>query len=162
MEQMSVTAAERRSELNEARNRLTGEQYKAIRLAAEVGNDIRMKYQEIAEEYRRGLTAPVLVAKYGFDHLYGIRRRTAISAVRNAIRGYFGHCHEPYAGLIADKSEQRFLALAHNRQTGNEMFTRKYGIHALTHEQKVEAGRKGGLIRPAKLPAADWLPRPSA
>ena len=56
-------------------------------------------------------------------------------------------CHEPYQGLIADRSERENLAFAHNRQTGKELYEQKRGIHALTHEQKVDAGRKGGLIR---------------
>ena len=46
--------------------KLTGEQVAAIRLAAEIGDDIRKKYLEIAEMYRSGLTAPKLVAIHGF------------------------------------------------------------------------------------------------
>jgi hypothetical protein len=145
--QLSVTKAERRSGSSEMRSRLSGQQLKAIRLAAEIGNDIRKNYPEIAEEYRSGLTAPLLVAKYGFDHRYEINQKTAINAVRNALRGYFGHLHEPYPGLIEDRSERKYLAFAHNRQTGIEASAQRNGIHALTHEQRVAAGRKGGLIR---------------
>jgi len=116
-------------------------------MAAVIGDDIRNNYPEIAEEYRSGLTAPKLVAMHEFDHRYGVSRRVAIVAVRNAVRGYSGHYHEHYHGLITDRSERQNLALAHNRQTGKELYEQKRGIHALNREQKVEAGRKGGLIR---------------
>ena len=53
----------------------------------------------------------MLVATYGFDRQYGVNRRAAIGAVRNAIRGYSGHCYESYPGLIADRSERENLAL---------------------------------------------------
>jgi hypothetical protein len=144
----SNTKAGNRTEYNEMPgNRLTGQQYAVIRLAATIGDDIRMNYPEIAEDYRSGLTAPQLVAKYGFDHRYEIGRQVANSAVRNAIRGYSGYCHDPYDGLIADESERAILAFAHNKQTGMEMYEQKRGIHALTREQKVDFGRKSGLIR---------------
>jgi hypothetical protein len=125
---------------------LTRQQLGAMLLAAKVGNDIRNNYPEVAQEYRKGLTAPKLVAKHKFDHLYGVGREVAIYAVRNAIRGCAGHCHEPYDGLIKDKFERDCLASAHNRQTGIEEYELKRGIHAMTHEQKAAAGRKGGLI----------------
>ena len=127
--------------------RLTCQQLGAIRLAAEIGDDIRKNYPEIAEEYRSGLTAPKLVARHGFDRRYGVSRQVAIDAVRNAIRGYSGPCHDHYDGLIADRSERENLAVAHNSQTGTELYEQKRGIHAMTREQKVAAGRKGGLIR---------------
>jgi hypothetical protein len=127
--------------------RLTGQQYAAISMAATIGEDIRKNYPEIAEEYRNGLTAPQLVAKYGFDRQYEIGPQVASSAVRNALRGYSGYCHAHYDGLIADKSERENLAFAHNKQTGTEMYEQKRGIHALTREQKVDFGRKSGLIR---------------
>jgi hypothetical protein len=139
---------ENRATYNETSSRrLTSEQVGAIRLAAEIGNDIRKNYPEIAEEYRSGLTAPKLVAQYGFNYRYGVSLQMASYAVRNAIRGYCGHYYNPYRGLIEDKSERESLAIAHNRQTGMELFEQKRGIHALTYEQKAEAGRKGGLIR---------------
>ena len=145
---MSVTKAENRAGHQEVRSRrITGEQLKAIRLAALIGDDIRKNYPEIAEEYRSGLTAPKLMDRYGFDRRYGVGREVAIDAVRNAIRGYSGYGHEAYDGLIADRSEREDLALAHNRQTGKELYERKCGIHALNREQKAAAGRKGGLIR---------------
>ena len=127
--------------------RLTGQQVAAIRLAAEIGDEIRKSHPEIAEEYRSGLTASELVIRHGFDHRYGVSRRTAVAAVRVAIRGYSGNCYEPYQGLIEDRSERENLALAHNRRTGIEEYQRKRGIHGLTREQKAEACRKGGLIR---------------
>ena len=127
--------------------RLTRQQLGAIRLAAVIGDDIRKNYPEIAEEYRSGLTAPKLVARHRFDRRYGVSRPVAIDAVRNSIRGYYGHCHEHYHGLIVDRSERDSLALAHNSQTGLELYERKRGIHAMTREQKADAGRKGGLIR---------------
>lgn len=128
-------------------SRLTGQQLGAIRLAAEVGNDIRKNNPEIAEEYRSGATASELVARYGFGPRYGVGLRVALSAVRNAIRGYSGYFYEPYDGLIADRSERENLAFAHNRRTGREEYEWKRGIHALNHEQKAAAGRKGGLIQ---------------
>jgi len=144
---MNITHLENWAGYNETRNqRLTRQQLGAMRLAAEVGNCIRQKYPEIAEEYRNGLTAPKLVARHKIDHLYGVGREVAIHAVRNAIRGYAGHCHEPYDGLINDKSEREYLASAHNRRTGIEEYELKRGIHAMTHEQKAAAGRKSGLI----------------
>ena len=145
---MNVTNAKNGAGYNGIRSRrLSGQQLGAIRLAAEIGEDIRKNYPEIAEEYRSGLTAPKLVARHGFDHRYGVNWRAAIGAVRNAIRGYSGPYYDPYQGLIADVSEREDLALAHNRQTGTELYEQKRGIHALTHEEKVDAGRKGGLIR---------------
>ena len=143
----SVAKAENRAEHNGIRSRLTGQQQAAIRLAAAIGDEIRKSHPEIAEEYRSGLTASELVAGHRFDHRYGVSRRTAIAAVRNAIRGYSGNCYEPYQGLIEDRSERENLALAHNRRTGIEEYQRKRGIHGLTREQKAEACRKGGLIR---------------
>ncbi len=145
---MGIAKVENRAGHNENRfRRLTGEQLAAIRLATEIGDDIRKRHPEVAEEYRRGLTAPKVVARHGFDHQYEVSRQTAINAVRSAIRGYSGQFYEPYHGLIADRSERESLAYAHNQQTGTEEFERKRGIHALTREQKAEAGRKGGLIR---------------
>jgi hypothetical protein len=144
---LQIADADRRAGCNGIASRINGLQFKAIRLAAKIGHDIRQKYPEMAAEYRSGRTAPQLAAKYGFDDRYGTNRRTAISAVRNALCGYFGSFFEPYDGLIGDKSEQQQLALAHNRQTGMEASARKVGIHSLTREQKAEAGRKGGLIR---------------
>lgn len=139
---------ENRAASNEkAGRRLTSEQVGAIRLSAEIGNDIRENHPEIAEEYRSGLTAPKLAAKYGFNLWYGVSLQIASYAVRNAIRGYSGRYSDPYQGLIEDNSERESLARAHNRQTGMELYEQKRGIHALTGEQKAEAGRKGGLIR---------------
>ena len=139
---------ENRAAYNETSSRrLTSEQVGAIRLAAEIGYDIRMNYPKIAEEYRSGLTAPKLVARYEFNLRYGVSLQVANYAVRNAIRGYRGHYFDPYQGLIEDNSERESLAVAHNRQTGMELYEQKRGIHALTREQKAEAGRKGGLIR---------------
>jgi hypothetical protein len=126
--------------------RLTPQQFGAIRLAAEIGDAIRKNNPEIAEEYRNGATAPKLVAIHKFDHRYGVSRVTAITAVRIAIRGYPGFCYESYHGLITDRSERERLALMHNSQTGMEEYKRKRGIHALNCEQKAEASRKGGLI----------------
>jgi hypothetical protein len=126
---------------------LTARQVGAIRLAAEVGDDIRTNRSGIAEEYRSGLTVPKLVARHGLECLYGVSRPVAIAGVRNALCGYSGPYHEPYQGLIEDRSEREELAFAHNRQTGAEEYERRRGIHALTHEQKVAAGRIGGLIR---------------
>ena len=48
--------------------------------------------------------------------------------------------------LVAESSERENLALAHNRQTGAEAYEQRSGIHALTREQKADAGRKGGQI----------------
>lgn len=67
--------------------------------------------------------------------------------MRNAFRGYSGPYYRQYTGLITDKTEREHLAIAHNSQTGTDLFKRKLGIHAMTHDQKVECGRKGGLIR---------------
>ena len=145
---MSVTKAGNQPRYNLIRNRrLTSHQLGAIRLAAEIGDEIRKNHPEIADEYRSGMTAPKLVTKHGFDRRYGVGRQVAIDAVRNAIRGYSGHCHEHYLGLIADRSEREFLAFAHNSRTGAELYKQKRGIHAMSREQKVAAGRKGGLIR---------------
>ena len=115
--ELQTVNTEKRAELIRTSSRLTGLQAKAIRLAAETGRDIRIKFPEIAGEYRSGLTAPKLAVKYGFDVRYGTNRRTAISAVRHALRGYNGRFTETYEGLIRDRSEQQQLALAHNRQT---------------------------------------------
>jgi hypothetical protein len=142
---MRVMRSEGRDEI--LRRGLTREQVGAIRLIAAIGEDIRNNHPEIAEDYRNGLTAPKLVAIHGFEHCYGVSRNIAIDAVRSAIRGYSGYYYEPYQGLIADRSERESLALAHNRETGEELYKQKNGIHALTQEQKAEAGRKGGLIR---------------
>jgi len=144
---ISATKAESRASHDGGRNWLTGQQQAAIRLAAETGDDIRKSYPEIAEEYRSGLTASELVVRHGFDRRYGVSQRTAVAAVRNAIRGYSGYCCEAYQGLIADRSERENLALDHNRRTGIEVYQRRRGIHGFTREQKAEACRKGGLIR---------------
>jgi hypothetical protein len=145
--QPSFSNAENSIGQNARSRRLTGEQQAAIRLAAEIGDDLRKNCPELAEEYRRGATAPMLVATYGFDRRYGVNRRAAIGAVRNAIRGYSGHCYESYPGLIADRSERESLALDHNRRTGMDVYERRVGIHGFTHEQKLDACRKGGLVR---------------
>ena len=145
---MSLPKSEYRAAYNESLSRrLTSQQYNAIHLAAKIGDDIRKKYPEIAEDYRRGLTAPQLMASHEFDRRYRVSRQVAINAVRNALRGCSGYCHESYDGLIVDRPEREDLAFAHNRQTGTEEYEQKRGIHALTREQKVDAGRKGGLIR---------------
>lgn len=144
----NIASPENRAGRDETRShRLTGEQLGAIRRAAEIGDDIRKRYPVIAEDYRSGLTAPKIAAKYGLDDRYGVSRQTAIYAVRHAIRGYSGDLYRPYQGLVADSSERENLALAHNRQTGTELYQGKRGIHALTQEQRAQAGRKGGLIR---------------
>ena len=143
-----ATNAENPAGRNKIRpGRLTGHQVKAIRLAAEIGDEIRKTYPDIAEDYRSGKTASELVAKYGFDGRYGISAPAATAAVRNAIRGYSGLYYESYPGLIADRSEREHLALDHNRRTGMEVYERKLGIHGLTREEKTDACRKGGLIR---------------
>jgi hypothetical protein len=126
---------------------LTSQQQSAIRFEAAIGNQIRRDYPQLAEEYRMGLTAPRLVDQYELDVRYGVSRRAAVAAVRNAIRGYDGYFHHSYEGLISDHSERTNLALAHNRQTGIEAFQHREGIHALTSAEKAEVGRKGGLIR---------------
>jgi hypothetical protein len=145
---MSVAKDERQFGHDRIWNRrLTPEQQAAIRLAAEIGDDLRKNCPELAEGYRSGLTAPMLVARHGFDRRYGVSRRAAVGAVRNAIRGYSGYSYESYPGLIADRSERENLALDHNRRTGMDVYERRVGIHGFTAEQKVEACRKGGLIR---------------
>ena len=53
------------------RGRLTNEQISAIKLAAEIGADIRRSLPEIAEEYRNGLTAPS--SQPGTESRTGIR-----------------------------------------------------------------------------------------
>jgi len=125
---------------------LTRRQQAAIRTEAATGDHIRADFPQIAEEYRMGLTAPRLVDRHGLDAHYGVSRRAAVAAVRNALRGYSGPFYQPYEGLISDRSERTTLALAHSRHTGIEAYQQKRGLHALTSEQKAEAGRKGGLI----------------
>ena len=145
---LGVSMAESRGERHEIRSqRLTGEQRAAIRLGAALGDELRKRCPELADEYRSGLTAPMLVARHGIDRQYGVNRRAAIRAVRNAIGGCSGHCYEPYAGLIEDRSEREQLALDHNRRTGIEVYEKRRGIHGLTQEQKLAASRKGGLVR---------------
>lgn len=145
---LHVTKAESEPRHNANLGRqLSNHQLAAIRLAAAIGDDIRKNYPQLVEEYRSGLTAPQLVVRHAFDRRYGVSRRTAIAAVRNAIRGHSGHFYESYEGLIADRSEREHLALAHNRQTGTEAYRGKLGIHAMTRQQRADAGRKGGLIR---------------
>ncbi len=144
---MAAENAERKAQAGGVRSRqFAVEQLRAIRLAAALGDDIRKNHPEVADEYRSGLTAPRLVEIHELDQLYEVSQLTAISAVRNAIRGYAGLLYEQYPGLLADRSERESLALAHNRQTGREEYDRKSGIHALTREQKADAGHKGGLI----------------
>ena len=126
---------------------LTSQQQSAIRFEAALGDQIRHDYPRLAEEYRMGLTAPRLVDQYELDARFGVTRRSAVAAVRNAIRGYEGYFHDSYEGLISDKLERANLALAHNRQTGIEAYQHGKGIHALTRAEKVDVGRKGGLIR---------------
>jgi hypothetical protein len=148
METNAGAKAENRAGHNDVRGRrLTSRQVGAIRLAAEIGDEIRKTYPVIAEEYRSGMTAPQLVTRHGLDRRYGVSRQVAIYAVRDAICGYSGPYCEPYQGLVADRSERECLALAHNSQTGTELYQQKRGIHAQTREQRNEAGRKGGLIR---------------
>lgn len=125
---------------------LTRRQQSAIRTEAAIGNQIRLDFPQIAEEYRMGLTAPKLVDRHGLEAHYRVTRRAAIAAVRNAIRGYSGPFHQSYEGLISDYLERASLALAHNRQTGFEAYQQRRGLHALTSEQKAESGRKGGRI----------------
>ena len=145
---MNLAAMGNRAEHDTVRSRgLTVQQLGAIRLAADIGDEIRRSYPEIAEEYRAGQTAPMLVTRHGFDHRYGVNRETAIDAVRNAIRGYSGGCYDPYPGLIADRSERENLALDHNRRTGMDVYERRVGIHGFTREEKIDACRKGGLVR---------------
>ena len=143
-----VAKEENREGRDEIRShRLTGQQRAAIRLEAAIGDDLRKNCPELAEEYRSGLTAPMLVAKHGFEQRYGVSRLAVIGAVRNAIRGYSGYCYKSYPGLLTDRSEREKLALDHNRRTGMEVYEQRRGIHGLTREQKIAAGRKGGLIR---------------
>jgi len=127
--------------------RLAAKQRAAIRLAAEIGYDLRSSCPELAEEYRNGLTAPMLVAKHEVDRRYGVTKRAAVSAVRNAIRGYSGYYHEAYPGLIVDKSERENLALDHNRRTGTDVYQRRVGIHGFSREQKRDACSKGGRVQ---------------
>lgn len=144
----SISTADRRGGRDAIRNRrLTGDQHAAIRLAAAIGDELRKNCPELAEEYRSGLTAPTLVARHDVDGRYGVSRRAAVGAVRNAIRGYAGQCYEPYPGLIPDRSERESLALDHNRRTGMDVYERRVGIHGFTREQRLDASRKGGLVR---------------
>ncbi len=133
-------------DIRTSKPKLTSQQTLAIKLAVATGDRIRQEYPHFAEEYRAGLTAPSLVQKYGLAARYGIGSRIAIQAVRMAIRGYSGYFHGSYKGLIPGPSERAKLALAHNRQTGTEVFQEKKGIHALTSKQRAAASRKGGLI----------------
>jgi hypothetical protein len=126
---------------------LTGRQVAAITLEAALGNQIQREFPQVVEGYRSGLTAPKLVDLYALDSRFGVNSQNAIAAVRNAIRGYKGHFHDSYNGLIPTPSERAKLALAHNRQTGIEASRQNIGIHALSSEQRADAGRKGGLIR---------------
>jgi len=145
--QISVLKDEGQSGHNRIYGRLTAEQRAAIRLAAEIGADLQNSCPELADEYRSGLTAPMLAAKHEVDSRYGVTKLAAASAVRNAIRGYSGYYHAAYPGLIADKSERENLALDHNRRTGIDVYQRRVGIHGFSREQKREACRKGGLVR---------------
>jgi hypothetical protein len=103
------------------------------------------------------------VAKYGFDGRYEIGPQVASSAVRNALLGYSGYCHDHCDGLITDKSERENLAFAHNKHTGTEIYKQKRGIDALTARAE---SRLWPQERPhsgaAELPASDRLPRPVA
>ena len=144
---MSGTTTGNRAGNNEiASRRLTEQQYTLIRLAARIGDDIRNNYPEVAEEYRSGLTAPKLMARHGFDRRYGVNRQVAIHAIRNAIRGYSGQCHEPYQGLIADRSERENLAFAHIKQVGliwgPLSYRLRIGCHALSPEELREHCRR--------------------
>ena len=155
---------ENRATYNETSSRrLTGEQVGAIRLAAEIGNDIRKNYPEIAEEYRSGLTAPKLVATVRIRSSVWSEPAVAIDAVRNAIRGYSGHYYEPYRGLIEDRSERESPGVR-SQQADRDGIVRAKARNP-RDDSRTES-RSGPQGRPhsgtVELRASDRLPRPVA
>ena len=125
---------------------LTRRQQAAIRTEAATGDHIRADFPQIAEEYRMGLTAPRLVDSHGLGRTLWRLPQSRCCRGSKCPSRLFRSFYQSYEGLISDRSERTTLALAHNRRTGIEAYQQKRGLHALTSEQKAEAGRKGGLI----------------
>src|SRR3989344_3355907 len=107
----------------------------AVKYGANVGRRLQSEAPQIADQYRGGMFQRDIAR--GIDAL--LERLGATSeyvkerAVGFAIRGYpGGYGLEPFKGLIEDTAELERLAKEH---TGS-----------ITPEQRIEAGRKGGII----------------
>lgn len=110
-----------------------------MKLAKSAGKIIAEDYPDMADDYRNGTILRQIVAKYNIMEKYGIPSQlNAITAVRYALRN------------LISKEEMPKLAsyhhMQHGKMHGHKMYKLGQGIHALTPEQKAEAGVKGGEV----------------
>lgn len=148
---MKVIVAQRNgNHSKEVADGLQRAQITAIIREATLGGTLqKMHGFEIMRLYRTGLTREAISEKLGIDAHYGVTSAVAISAISRALRGNNGALGtQAYKGLI-NKGELEALKDVHisegGRRGGNRTRELGIGAHSLTHEERREAGAKGGL-----------------
>lgn len=108
----------------------------AIKYALDIGMRLQSEAPQIADLYRRGMRQRDIALEINtlLEKLGATSADVKVRSVGFAIRGYAGGGYGigPFRGLIEDMSELERLAEAH--------------MGKMTHEQRIEAGRKGGKI----------------
>lgn len=128
---------------------LTSQQIKGIGKSLEVGLQLQTDFPELADDYRNGISAPRIVAKYRLDSRYGISKLSAKEAVYRALKGVSGHFGFEYSGLL-DEKEIAILGLEHIKENGHRnglvLKEKGLGLFSLTDEQWREVHSKGGRV----------------
>ena len=101
---------------------MTDVQIAAIRHSLEIGREIQIRFPDVADDYRNGMTLEGIVKKYKINEIFGIKNTsTANMVVYSALRGYDGKLEQitdvkEYPGLIEEEILQ-LLAAEHHQRT---------------------------------------------
>jgi hypothetical protein len=125
---------------------LRTDQIRAIAFAKDVGKLIAENHPLIADDYKNGKTQEEIVSNYDLVRENNITEKIAITAVRYALNE------------LLQKKELQRLEYEHQQKGGIETvvnggakkggqssYEQHVGVHALSHQEKVSAGREGGL-----------------
>ena len=128
---------------------LDDKQKAAIRLSLGLGRIVQIKFPEIADDYRRGMTQDEILEKYNIRQIFSLTNiNTARMVISSALRGYDGRMSQvtnvaPYPGLIADSAELVVLAKDHRVAGIIKQMDDQKGIHGQTGEDHKRIGRLG-------------------
>jgi len=137
---------------------------RAIRRALQVGLDLQERLPQIAEDFRAGLNHPQIVDKYGITTLHGISDGVASNAVGYALRGHPEDKYrvEAFDGLIETPELDDLVAQhqkAHYKALGHAHHENGTALFSLTHEERVESGRRYGMVSALVRGFVPWVPQ---
>jgi len=155
-----------------------------IRKAMQIARKLQSDYgEEIMQLYRSGNTHQDIVSHLSVESFYSIKTSTANTAVQLALRGYKAYFNLSSCSGLLSESELEEIAKKHIKSgwktskanklgifgwtseklkkhwenIGNKAYKDGVGIHGMTNEEKILAGKKGGLATAKKRKEFLWI-----